>query len=152
MIGGHKYGWNQLLYFLCFFTFNPFKAPSLGFFSYVFVGCKLVSFLGHPIWLFLCYKIAFFSFFTYSFKDSCYNGWNNFIWNFYCVLLVSWLLVPQSMLGAVTIQRAKKGVGLQNWINIYVLPFKAMAIMVSCCFFIHMNGKEFKPKIHLMKF
>jgi hypothetical protein len=40
----------------------------------------------------------------------------------------------------------------QNWINIYVLPFKAMAIMASYCFFIHMNVKEFKPKIHLMKF
>jgi hypothetical protein len=23
----------------------------------------------------------------------------------------------------------------QNWINIYVSPFKAMAIMASCCFF-----------------
>jgi hypothetical protein len=61
------------------------------------------------------------------------------------------------MLGAITIQRAKKGVGLQkkrgqNWINIYVLPFKAMAIMVSYCFFIHMNVKEFKQKIYLMKF
>jgi hypothetical protein len=40
----------------------------------------------------------------------------------------------------------------QNWINIFVLPFKAMAIMASYCFFIHMNVKEFKPKIHLMKF
>jgi hypothetical protein len=40
----------------------------------------------------------------------------------------------------------------QNWINIYVLSFKAMAIMATDCFFIHMNVKEFKPKIHLMKF
>jgi hypothetical protein len=33
----------------------------------------------------------------------------------------------------------------QNWINIYVLPFKAMAIMASqCCFLIHMNVKELK--------
>jgi hypothetical protein len=40
----------------------------------------------------------------------------------------------------------------QNWINIYVLPFKAMAIMVSYYFFIHINVKEFKQKIHLMKF
>jgi hypothetical protein len=40
----------------------------------------------------------------------------------------------------------------QNWINIHVLPFKAMVIMASCCFIIHMNVKEFKPKIHLMKF
>jgi len=40
----------------------------------------------------------------------------------------------------------------QNWINIYVFPFKAMAIMVSYCFFIHVNVKEFKQKIHLMKF
>jgi hypothetical protein len=40
----------------------------------------------------------------------------------------------------------------QNWINIYVLPFKAMAIMASYCFFIDMNVKELKPKLHLMKF
>jgi hypothetical protein len=40
----------------------------------------------------------------------------------------------------------------KNRINIYVFPFKAMAIMASYCFFIHMNVKEFKPKIHLMKF
>jgi hypothetical protein len=40
----------------------------------------------------------------------------------------------------------------QNWINIYVLPFKTMAIMGSHYFFIHMNVKEFKPKIHLIKF
>ncbi len=26
-----------------------------------------------------------------------------------------------------------------------------MAIIASCCFFIHMNDKEFKPKIHLIK-
>ncbi len=38
----------------------------------------------------------------------------------------------------------------QNWIDIYVLPFKAMAIIVSYIF--HRNVKEFKPKIHLMKF
>jgi len=41
----------------------------------------------------------------------------------------------------------------QNWRNIYpILPFKTMAIMASCSFFIHMNVKEFKPKIHLIKF
>jgi hypothetical protein len=40
----------------------------------------------------------------------------------------------------------------QMLINIYVLSFKAMAIMASYCFFIDMNVKEFKPKIHLMKF
>jgi hypothetical protein len=40
----------------------------------------------------------------------------------------------------------------QNWINIYVFPFKEMAIRESYYFFIHMNVKEFKPKIHLMKF
>jgi hypothetical protein len=43
----------------------------------------------------------------------------------------------------------------QNWINIYVFPFKAMtimAIMTSFLFFIHMDVKEFKPKIHLIKF
>jgi hypothetical protein len=34
----------------------------------------------------------------------------------------------------------------QNQINIYVLPFKAMPIMLSYCFFIHINVKEFKPK------
>jgi hypothetical protein len=32
----------------------------------------------------------------------------------------------------------------QNRINIYVLPFKAMVIMASYCFFIHMNVKELK--------
>jgi hypothetical protein len=40
----------------------------------------------------------------------------------------------------------------QNLINIYVLPFKAMVVMANYCFSIHMNVKEFKPKIHLMKF
>jgi hypothetical protein len=40
----------------------------------------------------------------------------------------------------------------QNWIIIYVLPFKAMAIMTNYCFFIHMNVKEFKFKFYLMKF
>jgi hypothetical protein len=40
----------------------------------------------------------------------------------------------------------------QTLINIYVLPFKAMTIMTNYCFSIHMNVKEFKPKIHLMKF
>ncbi len=34
----------------------------------------------------------------------------------------------------------------QNWINIYVLPFKAMAFMASYYIFIHMNVKEFKTK------
>jgi hypothetical protein len=60
-------------------------------------------------------------------------------------------------MGAVIIYWAKKDVGShkkdnQNWINIDVLPFKPMAIMVSYCFFIHMNVKDFKPKLHLMKF
>jgi hypothetical protein len=41
----------------------------------------------------------------------------------------------------------------QNWINIYVLSFKAMEIMASFFFFFfHMYVKEFKPKIHLLKF
>jgi hypothetical protein len=40
----------------------------------------------------------------------------------------------------------------QDWENIYVLPFKTMAIITSWSFFIHMNVKEFKPKIHLIKF
>jgi len=39
----------------------------------------------------------------------------------------------------------------QNWRNIYVLLFNTMAIMASCSFFIHMNVKQFKPKIHLIK-
>jgi hypothetical protein len=59
-------------------------------------------------------------------------------------------------LGAITIQQARKGIGLQrknkNWTNVYGLPFKTMAIMVNFCFFIHMNVNEFKSKIHLMKF
>ncbi len=41
---------------------------------------------------------------------------------------------------------------IQNWINIYVLPFKAMAIMENYCFFFHMNIEEFKPKIHWWNF
>jgi hypothetical protein len=40
----------------------------------------------------------------------------------------------------------------QNWRNVYVLPFKTMAIMANWSFFIHMNVKEVKPKIHLIKF
>jgi hypothetical protein len=36
--------------------------------------------------------------------------------------------------------------------KIYVLPFKTMAIMASFFFFKYMNVKEFKPKIHLIKF
>jgi uncharacterized protein (DUF39 family) len=40
----------------------------------------------------------------------------------------------------------------QNWKNIDVLPFKTIAIMASYSFFIHMNVKEFKPKIHQIKF
>jgi hypothetical protein len=39
-----------------------------------------------------------------------------------------------------------------DWKNIYVLPFKTMAIVTSCVFLIHMNVKEFKPKIHLIEF
>jgi hypothetical protein len=55
-------------------------------------------------------------------------------------------------MGVITIQRAKKDVGQIKIIKIgYVLPFKTMAIMASFIF-IHMNVKEFKPKIHLMKF
>jgi hypothetical protein len=38
----------------------------------------------------------------------------------------------------------------QNYKNIYVLPFKTMAIMASGSFFIHMNVKEFKPKTYLI--
>jgi hypothetical protein len=34
----------------------------------------------------------------------------------------------------------------QNWINIYVLSFKAMAIMPNYCFFIHMNVKNSNKK------
>ncbi len=41
---------------------------------------------------------------------------------------------------------------LYIYIYIYILPFKSMEIMTSCCFFIHTNVKEFKPRIHLMKF
>ncbi len=34
----------------------------------------------------------------------------------------------------------------------YALTFKTMAIVASFVFFIHMNVKEFKPKIHFIKF
>jgi len=40
----------------------------------------------------------------------------------------------------------------QDWGNIYVLSFKTIAIMASWSFLILMNVKEFKPKIHLIKF
>ncbi len=40
----------------------------------------------------------------------------------------------------------------QDWKNIYVLPFETMEIMASCSFLIHMNVKELKPKIRLIKF
>jgi hypothetical protein len=67
-----------------------------------------------------------------------------------------WILYSFMSLGVVTIQRAKrvsrKKNKNQNWTNIYVSPFKAMVIMANCCFFIQINVKEFKPKIHLMKF
>ncbi len=46
-------------------------------------------------------------------------------------------------------QMAKKN--SENCRNIYVLPFKTVAIMASCSFFIHMNVKEIKPKVHLIK-
>jgi hypothetical protein len=36
--------------------------------------------------------------------------------------------------------------------NVYVLPFKTIAIIASCSVFIHMNIKKFKPKIKLIKF
>jgi hypothetical protein len=39
----------------------------------------------------------------------------------------------------------------QNWINIYVMPFKAMAIMAGYCLFIWML-KNSDQKINLMKF
>jgi hypothetical protein len=40
----------------------------------------------------------------------------------------------------------------QKWIILFYFPFKAMAIMASYCFCIRMNVKEFKSKMHLMKF
>jgi hypothetical protein len=40
----------------------------------------------------------------------------------------------------------------QDWKNICVLTFKTMAIMASCSILNYMNVKEFKPKIHLIKF
>jgi len=56
----------------------------------------------------------------------------------------------------VIIQQAKKGNELQkikSKLDKYLcFSFKAMTIMESFFFFIHMNVKEFKQKIHLMKF
>jgi hypothetical protein len=40
----------------------------------------------------------------------------------------------------------------QNWKNVYVLPIKTMVIMASYYYFTHVNVKEFKLKIHLIKF
>jgi hypothetical protein len=56
-------------------------------------------------------------------------------------------------MGVLTIKRAKKSIKQsKQTINIYVLQFKTMVIITSCFFFNHMNVKEFKPKIHLIKF
>jgi len=46
----------------------------------------------------------------------------------------------------------RKEKNIENLLNIHVLPFKTMAIMKNYFYFIHLNVKEFKPKIHLMKF
>jgi len=54
---------------------------------------------------------------------------------------------PTSQKGCWTTKRKN-----QILINIYVFPFKAMVIMENYYFFIQMNVKEFKPKIHLIKF
>jgi hypothetical protein len=56
-------------------------------------------------------------------------------------------------LGAFTIQQAKKVVGAQrktikNRINICVFSFKTMIIKAKYIFFIDMNVKGFKLKIH----
>ncbi len=40
----------------------------------------------------------------------------------------------------------------QNWRNVNVLVFKTMAIIANCSFFIPMNTKKLKLKIHLIKF
>ncbi len=59
-------------------------------------------------------------------------------------------------LGIITIKIANKDVGWQKKSKLekylWTLSFKTMAIIVSCSFFIHMNVKEFKTKIHLIKF
>jgi hypothetical protein len=61
-----------------------------------------------------------------------------------------------TFLSVVTDQEAKKGVGRQRkavkiGYIFYVLSFKPIAIMASYCFFIHMNVKKFKSKVHLIK-
>jgi heme/copper-type cytochrome/quinol oxidase subunit 4 len=38
----------------------------------------------------------------------------------------------------------------QNQTFIFLLPFKTIVIMVSLSFFLHMNVKELKVKIHLI--
>ncbi len=59
--------------------------------------------------------------------------------------MVSWVQSQSNELERLLDYKEKN----QNWINIYVLSFKDMEIMASYCSFIHMNVKEFKPKIHL---
>jgi hypothetical protein len=64
------------------------------------------------------------------------------------------LNVAQEIRGAITISQKECQMdpkNSQDWRNIYVLPFKTMAIMASLYFLFHMNVKEFKPKIHLIK-
>jgi hypothetical protein len=67
-----------------------------------------------------------------NFNNGCFRGCNHY---------------PTNQNGHQIVKKNSK-----NWINIYVLPSKTMTIMANYCIFIHMNVKEFKPKIHLIKF
>ncbi len=58
-------------------------------------------------------------------------------------------------MGVVTIKQTKKRANnkeTKSKLGKFVFPFKPMEIMASCSSFIHMNVKEFKPKIHLIQF
>jgi hypothetical protein len=57
-------------------------------------------------------------------------------------------------MGAVTIKQTKKKSNNKEKQSKLEKknPFKTMEIMANCSSFIYMNVKEFKPKIHLIKF
>ncbi len=69
-----------------------------------------------------------------------------FFVNLQCDFLWKWQHIARcnhNPMGQKSCQITKKN--SQNWINIYVLPFKAMTIMASYFFPIYMDVKEFKP-------
>jgi hypothetical protein len=70
-----------------------------------------------------------------------------------CFFFFFWLLY----IGSKHNPKSQKGhqmlnITSQNQRFIYVLPFETMAIITTCSFFIQMNVKKLKLKIHLIQF